>query len=471
MLQRELPKRDELVEFKDAVAGHAGTLCDPEGILFIKPCTQSEIDFYEAARANHPEFADLMPLFMGTLALNDATNVRDITEQLPAVADAIPAEVKEALAELGHPHAASLGLQGAVSVAAMPALMPALVPAAAAPAALVADNEVWIPRGSQSIVTNHAIVLENATYGYKKPNVLDVKLGQRLWADDAPRQKRIRMDEVRAQTTHDKLGFRIAGMRVYRGSDAAAELDDTGYKFYDKDFGRYQVNNDNVVDAFRRFIFNATAGVDEDHGRAVALAFKTDLERVRDVLEKERTRMYSASLLFVFEGDGEALREAVKEASASASASTRTGTSTTASEANARDANTVTVTNSNGNGHETPGTFAAIPTTTPTAARSARSRREPLSKVGIDRSSSRTDSGIALDEEFEMGPQPHIVYDDIDEVDDDDDDDDELDLPHIYGLRLIDFAHAKFVPEEEQPDENTLVGVRSLIRIFDELSK
>lgn len=400
MSSKEIPSREKLIDFPGAVAGHAGTLCDTDGHFFIKPCTQAEIDFYETARAHHPEITDLMPLYIGSLMLTEApAAVADLSSQLPVLLDTTNLEAAGALAA-------------------------GLIAPVAAPVAASADNETWIPHGSQSIESDRSVVLENATYGYQSPNVLDVKLGQRLWADNAPRQKRVRMDEVRATTTHDKLGFRISGMRVFRGSDKAHELDESHYKTYDKDFGRYTVNTDNVVDAFRKFIFNEAAGIDADLGRAVAAAFKDDLVRVRDVLEKERTRMYSSSVLLVFEGDGAALRAAIAATDDAAASLSR-----------------------------------------------SRSRRENRGGEGksVDRSSSRTDSGIVIeDDDTEIEVEISMFSE---EIYDEDDEDDEPELPPICGLRLIDFAHARFCPEEEQPDENVLVGVRNLIRIFDELSQ
>ncbi len=284
-------------------------------------------------------------------------------------------------------------------------------PALVAPESAV-DNITWTPTGDSRIKTDRAVVLENTSYGYKRPNIMDVKLGQRLWADNAPAQKRARFDQIRADTTHEKYGFRIAGMRAYKGSHDPAELDCEDYKIYDKDWGRLHVNNENVVDSFRKFIFNPAAGVDEEIGRAIAQAFKADLERVRDVLERERSRMYSSSLLFVFEGHGEALRDAVGEVSASAAASDK--------------------------------------------------------EKDSGRSNFRVDSGIDLDEDGEMISR---AAEGVGEEDEEDEQDEENNLPRIYGLKLIDFAHAKWVPHEEEPDENVLVGVRSLIQIFDELSK
>ncbi|KAJ9138457.1 Kinase [Pleurostoma richardsiae] len=388
MTPKELPNRADLVDYNYAVAGHAGTLCDPDGELFIKPCTQTEIEFYQSAIEEHPAFADLMPVFMGSLLLNDATDITSIDEQLPVVAEHISAEMKEQVIELMTEKSQTIEAQ------------------AAATEIKVVDNVTWIPNKGKKIVTDTAVVLENAAFGFRRPNILDVKLGKRLWADDAPLEKKRRFDKITAETTHRDLGFRIAGMRVYKGAEDPAELDEEDYRIYDKDYGRVHVHNGNIVDAFRKFIFNPTAGIDTEIGRAVADAFRRDLERVRDILEKEESRMYSSSLLFVFEGDGAALRAAVDDASGSAAAS------------------------------------------------AIREKEEP------GRATLRVDSGIDMGEDGEI-----ILSTDIEE-----DSEDEREEPRIYTLKLIDFAHAQWTPGMG-PDENTLAGVRSLIDIFEELTK
>jgi 1D-myo-inositol-tetrakisphosphate 5-kinase/inositol-polyphosphate multikinase len=367
--------------------GSDGTLCDPDGELFIKPCTQKEIDFYLLANQYHPAFAELMPLFMGSLMLNDATDMASINEQIPVVADHISTDMKEEVIRLAHQ------------------IQTPKAPAEAEPSD--DDNIKWVPNKSKKIATDTAVVLENAAYGYKRPNILDVKLGQRLWADDAPLEKKQRFDKISQETTHGSLGFRIAGMRVYRGSDNPEELDEEEYKIYDKDFGRVDVNEDNVVDAFKKFVFNDSAGIDEELGKAVARAFLDDLKRVQEILENEESRMYSASLLFTFEGDGKTLRAAVDETSASVTMS-----------------------------------------------------QKGKSEAG-GRSTARVDSGIAMDEDGEL------IFA---REDDEDLSDDEMNVPHIYSLKLIDFAHAAFTPGQG-PDENNLKGVRSLVRIFEELSR
>lgn len=186
-------------------------------------------------------------------------------------------------------------------------------------AALIAKHsipEVVVPTKANKIATSQAIVLENAAHGFVKPNILDVKLGVRLWADDATQEKKTRFDKLSDETTHKDLGFRVAGMRVYQGPNAVgSDIDTGGHKIYDRDYGRVSIHKDNAEEAFRDYIFTKSAGIDEELGRLVAQAFLADVSRIQEILEAQESRMFSSSLLFVFEGDGAALRSAMEEAS------------------------------------------------------------------------------------------------------------------------------------------------------------
>lgn len=383
-----------------------GTLCDTDGELFIKPCTQSEIDFYQSLQdPEHSRMAEIVPLFLGSLSLNDVTDVTSINEQLPVVADHISPAMKEHVLEM----------IGGQHKEAEKATDPISKEPAAEQAPAPGDNVTWVPNSNRKIPTNTAVALENAAYGFKRPNIMDVKLGRRLWADDAPLEKKRRFDKISAETTHHDLGFRIAGMRVYKGADDAGELDEEDYKIYDKDYGRNEVNKENVVASFRKFIYNAGAGIDDDYARAVAEAFRRDLEHVRDVLENEESRMYSSSLLFIFEGDGDALKAAIDEKSGSAVSS---------------------------------------------------AKGKKLEDHLPGRSTSRIDSGIGLDDDGEI-----IFPGAPGGADGASDSDEDMEAePMIWNLRLIDFAHATWTPGQG-PDENILLGVRSLITIFEELSR
>jgi 1D-myo-inositol-tetrakisphosphate 5-kinase/inositol-polyphosphate multikinase len=253
-------------------------------------------------------------------------------------------------------------------------------------AALISKHtvpEVVVPiKTGKRIETNLAVVLENAAHGFVKPNILDVKLGVRLWADDAHQEKKIRFDKVTEETTHKDLGFRIAGMRVWQGHGAVGkDIDEEGFKIYDKNYGRFSLQKENVHEAFKNFIFAESAGINDELGKLVAQAFLVDVRRIQEVLESHESRMFSASLLFVFEGDGVALRAAMEEAS-----------------------------------------------------------RSPATLVNGDG------------------------------VDSEEDEDEEDAGPKIYSVKLIDFAHATWTPGMG-PDENSLIGVRSVANILGNLAE
>ncbi|KAH0547643.1 hypothetical protein FGG08_000132 [Glutinoglossum americanum] len=269
----------ELIVFGDAAAGHDGVLSDSSGSVVVKPCTTAEIEFYESA-ALHPTLAGYMPSYMGTLKLSSSGTV------------------DEAVATLG---AAAASSQPVGSIAT------------SGTASNLSPNDPGPLRGKK-LETGLSIVLGNIAAPFKKPNILDVKLGAQLWDDGASLQKRERLDKVAAETTSKSLGFRIAGMKVWQGVDKQNDpsVEATGYRVYDKFYGR-KFSADNVIEGFKEFLFVPTAGVGDDLGRTVAGMFLKQVEGMQKTLEALESRMYSASVLFVYEGDGEALKKALEE--------------------------------------------------------------------------------------------------------------------------------------------------------------
>ena len=303
-------------------------LSDASGALVIKPCTSAEISFYESARTEHPDFAAIMPEFMGTLTLSG--------QQLSAPATSTP------------------------EVVVAPA--PDSVPAA----------------HGKKLETDVSLVLENIVDGFKKPNVLDLKLGAQLWDDKAPPEKRARLDKVAAESTSSSLGFRVAGMLLWLGPQASLEdstVDTNGYKKFGKFYGR-NFSDQDVSSAFKEFLFVERAGVSRDLGMILARRFLREVKNIQAVLEREESRMYGASILMVYEGDGSALV-------------------------------------------------------------------------------------IALEEEKTLEA---AVPEDLDH----EDDEDEPERLKILDMKLIDFAHASWTPGQGS-DENALQGVRSIVKILEEL--
>lgn len=238
-------------------------LSDESGALVVKPCTQAEISFYETIAASHPDLVPHLPTFMGTLSLS---------------ADLTAAAAGES-SDTGFITTAS-GTQERLH--------------------------------GRKLTTELHIVLENITHGFKKPNILDLKLGAQLWDEDAKPEKRARLDEVSAATTSGSLGFRIAGMRTWKGGNApevSADLRDfvdkngDGYWVFNKMYGR-KFSAADVAEGFVAYVLPQTKTQAElERAREVLAYFLGEVKDIIQVFESKESRMYSASILLVYEGD------------------------------------------------------------------------------------------------------------------------------------------------------------------------
>jgi len=59
-----------------------------------------------------------------------------------------------------------------------------------------------------------SIKLQNLSNDFTKPNILDIKLGTQLYAEDAPPEKKERMIQVAMKTTSLETGIRMTGFQV-----------------------------------------------------------------------------------------------------------------------------------------------------------------------------------------------------------------------------------------------------------------
>jgi 1D-myo-inositol-tetrakisphosphate 5-kinase/inositol-polyphosphate multikinase len=225
----------------------------------VKPCTAAEITFYETVRTSHTDLLPHLPLFMGQLSLDSTASASEESGTIQT-----------------------------------------------------ADGTTERLHGKK-LATDLHIVLENITHGFKKPNVLDLKLGAQLWDDNAKPEKRARLDKVSAETTSGSLGFRIAGMRTWMGEEAPevsdelkeyVELDkEAGYWVYNKMYGR-KFSADNIDEGFNAFLPQKT-DAEQARAREVLAYFLGEVKDIQEVFEAKESRMYSASILLVYEGDVE----------------------------------------------------------------------------------------------------------------------------------------------------------------------
>ncbi|WEW60918.1 inositol polyphosphate kinase family protein [Emydomyces testavorans] len=422
---------DSFVAFDHAAAGHDGVLCHADGSLIAKPCTQQEIAFYESS-VHHPEFSRYMPTFMGTLAAapdgavslsgkpDRQASITLVSNESSGTETPLTPEVSQ--------HPGTIGI---------------------ARSATQRENQ-WVPSGGRKLDTGLSIVLENVAGDFKRPSVLDVKLGARLWGDEAVPSKRAKLDEVSRQTTSSTLGFRIAGMKVWIGGEnncqAATEetlveisdhipadandevkskmeiIEAAGYRRYDKYYGR-AFNEHNIKRGIESFLAGAKAGK-VDYSKLVSRRLAMELRAMQSMLEREESRMYSASILIVYEGDPEAFEQALVEERKTELESGQENDP----EAERREDETMEL--------------ASATAVDPQVA------QELVSQSTIN---------------VEIGSEAVVGLGELD-------DDDEEEPKKVHDIRLIDFAHAKWTPGQG-PDENALHGVRSLARILEELAE
>ncbi|PKY03657.1 arginine metabolism regulation protein iii [Aspergillus campestris IBT 28561] len=412
---------DSFVAFDHAAAGHEGVRCTESGSFIAKPCTAQEVAFYETS-ALHPDFKAFMPTYIGTLSSGDQQQPIALAAQQSG-AIVLPSSDYSSASNTPPPAGGTPANEATGSDST------------------ATKQEEWVPSGGKKLDTGLSIVLENVASGFKRPNVIDVKLGARLWAEDAPLSKREKLDAVSKETTSGSLGFRIAGMKVWTGengeNDEGAKTDPyatkyegkegkkgevvekDGFRRYDKWYGR-SLNDSNVKEGFATFLAGAKAG-STDRSKLLAARLAEDLKRLQRAIESEESRMYSASILVVYEGDPAAMEHALVEEAKPKEASE--------DESEGEDEDFELELQQDGSFQ-----VVDLPGGQPGAPQQA--------------------VNITIDPETaQMGQMGEL-------------EEDEEEFPKVHDLRLIDFAHADWTPGQG-PDENVLMGVRNLAKIFE----
>lgn len=253
------------VKLKHQAAGHDGPLTDTEERLLFKPTIQAEIDFYQAIQCevHDPQGNSLpletwMPAYLGNLERGISQNVE-----------------KSCLKTF------ELGV----------------------------SEGMYAPELNQTVMNRQEgpyLVLENLLYGFRSPNILDVKLGKVLYDETASEEKKKRLQRVSTETTSGKLGFRICGMKIEANScledinSDHYQAEDDNYVFVNKMYGR-SLTQENVLDGFKLFLNNNHLSTKRK--RQLIELFLQRLQLFYNTLLDEEIRLISSSLLFIYEGD------------------------------------------------------------------------------------------------------------------------------------------------------------------------
>jgi len=131
--------------------------------------------------------------------------------------------------------------------------------------------------------------LEDLSFPFHRPSVLDLKMGTQTYDEEATPEKVAA--EMAKYPPQRELGFRFTGMRVHQvDTGVAREFD----RFYGRD-----LHAGNAIEGFRNFLQNGQ-GVRYE----LVPALLAGLALILDWFERQRAyRFYAASLLLVYEGD------------------------------------------------------------------------------------------------------------------------------------------------------------------------
>ncbi|EMD34281.1 hypothetical protein CERSUDRAFT_117162 [Gelatoporia subvermispora B] len=184
-----------------------------------------------------------------------------------------------------------------------------------------ARESVRLTPGVESgIPQREFIVLEDLTYKFDKPNVLDVKLGTVLHDEDATPEKRVRSEAVARATTSGETGIRLTGFQVY---DLVANKPIITTKEYGKSLKAVE-----LPQGIARFfplaadttssqtttstVTTSRTGLPADILLPILQNIRDDVEEIRDRVAEVHVRMRSTSLLVIYEADCKRAREKLR---------------------------------------------------------------------------------------------------------------------------------------------------------------
>jgi 1D-myo-inositol-tetrakisphosphate 5-kinase/inositol-polyphosphate multikinase len=156
--------------------------------------------------------------------------------------------------------------------------------------------------------------LGNISHQFKLPNILDIKLGTILYDDTASPEKVARMGDTARKTTSWETGVRLTGFQVY-------DYDKNEAVNTPKSYGK-SIKVSDLPDGFRNFfpLNTSSSTSDKPTGTGLPLplllpileGFKSHITRIRSIVASYEFRMVGGSLLIVYEADWERAEKGIK---------------------------------------------------------------------------------------------------------------------------------------------------------------
>jgi len=143
-----------------------------------------------------------------------------------------------------------------------------------------------------------SIVLENLSYTFWKPNILDIKLGTVLYGPDASPEKVERMKKTAANTTSLETGVRLTGFQVHDNATGLAE-------YTPKSYGK-SLKANQLGEGIARFFpvgDAASKGLPKETLIPILQGIREEVQEIRNIFTEIEVRMAGASLLVIYEAD------------------------------------------------------------------------------------------------------------------------------------------------------------------------
>ncbi|KAJ2809272.1 hypothetical protein H4R20_000267 [Coemansia guatemalensis] len=156
------------------------------------------------------------------------------------------------------------------------------------------------------------ICLENLIHGFDKPCVIDIKIGSRLWDIDAAPEKQAAMVKKAQRTTSEKLGIAVTGMKLH------------GQPSEDREWCR-DLTEVTILDALSYYFSAAEKSVSKEYRDYIIRQFILEITELLQAIVEAELRMYSSSLLFVYDASKARYEQVFSNTNGAANAANESG--------------------------------------------------------------------------------------------------------------------------------------------------
>ncbi|GAB1225093.1 hypothetical protein ENUP19_0241G0028 [Entamoeba nuttalli] len=133
------------------------------------------------------------------------------------------------------------------------------------------------------------IRMENLMYQYKRPFVLDLKIGTQTWDPETASSKMKKRLVVDSTSTTTSLGVRFSGMERNVGEEKPI--------LYSRYLCTHEVNTRDSLKEYIKLFFNDG----KKYRKELVPYFISQLDKMIEVMKKREYKMFSSSVLFVYD--------------------------------------------------------------------------------------------------------------------------------------------------------------------------